>query len=186
MWGLHLSSCGNNTVYLIRIFAQEMWWHVSRLQKHAANMRNRSFFFLQNYKCLRKRNNRESQQEPVPQDVELSCTGRALTYPQRAAGLSNYLYLQPDSQVDAQPQFAFGILWFWLWTYKSIKPFLSTCVSGTEPPSLRGGSATLCSDTFHLEVSEASVLSSHYTRKSEFTEFSNSRRWGKVNSGQAL
>lgn len=112
----------------------------------------------------------------MPQDVELSCTGRALTYPQRAAGLSNYLYLQPDSQVDAQPQFAFGILWFWLWTYKSIRPFLLTCVSGTEPPSLRGGSVTLCSDPFHLEVSEASVLSSHYTRKSEFTEFSNSRR----------
>lgn len=100
-------------------------------------------------------NNNKSQQEPVPQDVELSCTGRALTYPQKAAGLSNYLYLQPDSQVDAQPQFAFGVLWFGCGPINPLGLFCRLVFQELKP-SLRGGSATLRSDPFHLEVSEAS------------------------------
>lgn len=69
----------------------------------------------------------KSQQQPVPQDVVSLCTDGALTCSQSAAGLSNYLYLQPDGQVDAQAQFAFGVMCFWLWTYKCIRPLICLC-----------------------------------------------------------
>lgn len=64
----------------------------------------------------------------LPQDVESLCTYSALTYLHSIAGPGYYLILLPDSQVEAEVQFASGITRSWQWTHNSISLFVCFCL----------------------------------------------------------
>lgn len=76
---------------------------------------------------------KSTENQLLPQDVESLCPDSAMTYLHSIAGRGYYLILLPDSQVDAEAQFASGVMQPWQWTHKSIRPFVCFCLSNWTP-----------------------------------------------------
>lgn len=64
----------------------------------------------------------------LPQKVEPLCPDSALIYLHYIAGSGYYLNLLPDSKVDDEAHFAFGVMRSWQRTHESIRSFVCFCL----------------------------------------------------------